>query len=117
MAATRPQTRSDQRPDVHDLEQRTVRALTEFLVILEDAPGLYTVYSEDGTERYSVGLELGACTCEDARFRDPEGGCKHLRRVRYATGEWELEDWVNLDAVDPALAEKIRARRQEGDDR
>ena len=50
--------------NVEDLSRREVRALTERLVILDrDAPGLFTVYSEEG-RRYTDDIQDGgACTC------------------------------------------------------
>jgi hypothetical protein len=32
------------------LEEHTVRALTDDLLVVEDAPGLFRVYGEDGDE-------------------------------------------------------------------
>ena len=87
-----------------DLADRTVRALTDYLLVVEDAPGLFRVYGEDGDE-YTVDAETGACTCPDAEYRDPDGGCKHVRRVAFHTGERAVPAWVDRDAVDPLLLE------------
>ena len=56
-----------------DLSRREVRALTARLVILDcDAPGLFTVYSEEGIG-YTVDIQDGgACTCPDVQFNDPD---------------------------------------------
>jgi len=35
-------------------------------------------------DRFSTGWE---CGCPDYDFRDPEGGCKHIRRVQIKIGE------------------------------
>lgn len=42
--------------------------------------GRYEVHSEsDSTDDVDVGEQT--CTCLDFQNRDPDGGCKHLRRV------------------------------------
>jgi hypothetical protein len=89
-----------------DLEPRTVRALTDYLLVVEDAPGLYRVYGEGGNE-YTVDVETGACTCPDAEYRDPDSGCKHARRVAFHTGARAVPAWVDRDAVDPLLVEEL----------
>ena len=89
-----------------DLADRTVRALTDDLLVVEDAPGLFQVYGEDGDE-YTVDADSGACTCPDAEYRDPEGGCKHVRRVAFHTGARTVPAWVDPDAVDPLLDEQL----------
>lgn len=77
--------------DVLPYEERTVRAAGEAMVVYEHAPGVYTVYAEDGSA-YRVDPSLEACECSDAFYRDPEHGCKHLRRVRLATGQARLPE-------------------------
>lgn len=43
--------------------------------------GIYTVTGEsNGT--YQVDLLAGTCTCPDYEEREPEGGCKHVQRVK-----------------------------------
>jgi len=42
--------------------------------------GIYSVTGESG-ETYTVDLIDETCTCPDYQDRDPEGGCKHVRRV------------------------------------
>lgn len=83
------------------------RALSQYLTVLEDgnerarrAPGLYTVTSESG-ETYLVDPELPACECPDHTYRDRL--CKHIRRVRFATGRREVPEYVDEDDVDPQL--------------
>jgi hypothetical protein len=95
----------------HDaLDGRDVAALTECMSVLpdegraRDAPGLYTVVSQSGAT-YLVDARDGACECPDARYRDRE--CKHLKRVRYATGEADVPPWVNHEAVDPLLGAHV----------
>jgi hypothetical protein len=73
-----------------------------------DADGLYVVVSHTGND-YLVDSRTGACECPDARHRDPDGGCKHVRRVRYATGETPIPAWVDVDAVDACLSAGVDA--------
>lgn len=82
----------------NDLDDRDVRALTEYLTVVPEAPGLYTVTSQSGRE-YMVEPDAGACTCKDAEYRDPDGGCKHVRRVRFETGRRSLPAWVDDEAI------------------
>jgi hypothetical protein len=75
------------------IESRTKRALDECMTVLPDhgradgAPGLFVVIGENERGEYLVDLRTESCECKDAKYRDPEGGCKHLRRCRIATGE------------------------------
>ena len=75
------------------IETRTERALTECMSILpnhgraDGAPGLFVVIGENCNGEYLVDTRTESCECKDAKYRDPEGGCKHLRRCRIATGE------------------------------
>jgi len=93
---------------IEPLEDRDVRALTEYMSVLPhiecngNADGLYSVVSESG-RTYTVDVELGACDCDDAFYRQPDGGCKHVRRVRFATDRRSIPEWVNRDAVDEQL--------------
>ncbi|RQG94820.1 hypothetical protein [Natrarchaeobius chitinivorans] len=62
-------------------EPRTRRALTEDIDVRFGQQGpVYTVLSESGTT-YVVDVEKETCTCPDFEQRQPDGGCKHLRRV------------------------------------
>lgn len=85
------------------LTERDVRAAGEYLATHQLAPGMYNVYSEDGTE-YTVDTESGACTCGDYRYRTPSGGCKHVRRVRMERGELRVPSGVR---VDPLLSDQL----------
>jgi hypothetical protein len=69
-----------------DLEPRTERALTECMTVLPDAPDLFTVVGENGNESDTVDARAGVCSCKDFEYREPAGGCEHLRRVAFATG-------------------------------
>ncbi len=90
---------------VDDLSRREVRALTERLVILDrDAPGLFTVYSEEGT-RYTVDIQNGgACTCPDVQFNDPDEGCKHQHAARFLAGDREIPSWVIRENINAKMA-------------
>jgi hypothetical protein len=76
-----------------EVEKRTRRALEEPLsvVALDGTP----VESRDDTvvmvvsasgENYHVDATAERCECPDAKHRDPDGGCKHVRRARAALG-------------------------------
>jgi len=62
-------------------DPRTRRALTEDMEItfVEVGP-IYDVLSQSGAT-YLVDVEEETCTCPDFEQRQPDGGCKHLRRV------------------------------------
>lgn len=83
------------------------RALTEYMTVLEDgdersrdAPGLYTVTSESGSQ-YLVDIGLPACECPDFRYRNRP--CKHVRRVLFAIGCRGLPGWIDPGEIDPQL--------------
>jgi len=79
--------------DCVEVETRTERALSECMTVLpnhgraDGAPGLFVVIGQNGNGEYLVDTRTGSCECPDAEYRDPEGGCKHLRRCRIATGD------------------------------
>ena len=87
------------------LTDREIRALTERLVVLDrNAPGLFTVFSEEGTE-YTVDIhDGGACTCPDVEFNDPEGGCKHQHAARFIVGDRAIPSWVIREEINAQLA-------------
>lgn len=87
------------------LDERTIRAAGEAMVSHEYAPGMYHVYSEAG-EEHTVDPDLEACTCSDAFYRDPDGGCKHVRRCKLAIGWAALPEAGNYH-VDPVLAKRL----------
>jgi len=82
--------------DAPTLEDRTLRALGESMTVInqnvpefpnidvENSPGLFIVVTATGT--YLVDIIEGTCTCPDMRWNSPNGGCKHVRRARFATG-------------------------------
>jgi hypothetical protein len=105
-----------------DLDRRDAAALTEYMIVLEDvgdareADSLYVVVAQSGRE-YTVDAETGACECDDAFYRDPDGGCKHVRRVAFATGRCEIPAWVDRSRVDPQLGIHVDdVQSQDSDD-
>jgi len=105
-------TNTRQSDESTDLEKRDVRALVEKMTVLADvgaargADEMFVVTTESGSS-YTVDLRIGACGCPDAEHRDPEGGCKHVRRAQFATGTRAIPSWVELDVVDPQLGEHV----------
>lgn len=95
-----------------DLEPRTVRALTEKMTVCEDvrrardADGLYLAVTQSGRE-YLVDTHTGACECPDAEHRQPDWGCKHVRRAALATGKRAVPAWIDYDAVDDRFGEHV----------
>lgn len=66
---------------IEEREPRTQRAYREPMqVSLARAGGHYTVYAASGNT-YTVDVAAKTCTCKDYRENEPDGGCKHLRRV------------------------------------
>jgi len=62
-------------------EPRTRRALTEDMDVRFGQQGsVYDVFSESGST-YVVDVETETCTCPDFERREPDGGCKHIRRI------------------------------------
>ena len=91
-----------------DLQKRDVRALTEYMTVLPLGGGLYSVTTQSGSEYHVDALE-GRCTCPDKQHNLEDGElCKHERRVRFATGEWDVPAWVNADEVDAQLGEHVQ---------
>lgn len=87
-------------------DERDIRALTEYLTVLPDAPDLYEVVSQSGSS-YTVDARDGACTCADYEYRQPAGGCKHVRRVEFATGSRPIPDAVPTEAIDEQLGRHV----------
>lgn len=79
-----------------DLDSRDVRALTEYLTVLPEAPGLYDVVSQSG-KSYTVDAREGHCTCPDHEYRDVR--CKHIRRVAFETGEEPVPVCVDIEEL------------------
>jgi len=81
------------------IEERDRRAATEAMAVVLEAPDLARVYSGTDSD-YRVDARGPACECADYRYREPVGGCKHIRRVKMALGIREIPEGVR---VDPAL--------------
>lgn len=79
--------------DSIEVERRTRRALEECMTVLpnhgraDGAADLFVVIGENENGQYLVDARSQSCECKDAKYRDPDGGCKHLRRVRIAQGD------------------------------
>jgi len=87
-----------------DLEERDVRALTEYMTVLPLGGDVYSVTTQSGSE-YRVDAREGRCTCPDYQYRNVR--CKHLRRTAFATGERPIPAWVDADEVDTKLGEHV----------
>ena len=62
-------------------DPRTRRALTEEMeVAFVEVGPIYDVHSQSGAT-YLVDIEEKTCSCPDFEQRQPDGGCKHLRRT------------------------------------
>lgn len=91
------------------IDPRTERALTECMSVLPEGGDVYTVVGENGGT-YRVDGREQRCTCPDHRHRNPDGGCKHIRRVAFATGAESVP--AGVDGVDPQLGEHTDAAPQ-----
>ncbi len=80
-----------------EVDARTVRAAREHMTVIEEARAMFSVTTQSGSE-YTVDLREGVCSCPDFTHREPEGGCKHLRRTRIEVGQ------VDTDALEARLA-------------
>lgn len=90
-----------------DLEQRSVRALTEYMTVLPEGGDIYSVTTESGSE-YRVDAKAGRCTCPDQQYNlSDDERCKHQYRVAFATGERKIPAWANDDPIDPRLGEHV----------
>lgn len=91
------------------LADRSERALYQKISTLPtDTPGQFEIVSQSGST-YSVDLVADTCDCPDHLHRDPSGGCKHLRRARYATGDDPIPSTADLSRVDDQLGLHIEA--------
>jgi hypothetical protein len=99
------QTIDAERLDSTDLDQRDVRALTEYITVLPEGGDIYTVVGQNQNGEYAVDSREGRCTCADHRYRGTR--CKHIRRIALATGERPIPAWVDADEVDSQLGEHV----------
>jgi len=88
-----------------DLEQRDVRALTEYMTVLSEGGDIYTVVGQNGNGEYRVDARKERCTCPDHQYRGVE--CKHCRRVAFATAERAIPAWADTDEVDAQLGKHV----------
>jgi len=90
---------------LRDLDGRDVAALTEPMNVYADDPeaGLDEVAVYHRGDRKIVNAEAGYWTCEDWHFRQPDGGCKHQRRVAFRRGDREVPAAVDRAALDDPL--------------
>lgn len=90
------------------IDDRDERALTEYLTVVEKAPGLFRVFSESGDE-YIVDGRDDACTCPDFEYRAER--CKHMRRVAFERGAREIPSGFDREKIDANL---LRALEGDG---
>ena len=98
---------------------RSLRAVDEYMTVLQSAPDLYSVVSQSGRE-YVVDLrEIPACTCPDFQYRPDEGGCKHILRAQLQTGRADVGDLKQAleRAATAAEAEAERLERESDESR
>lgn len=95
-----------------DVEERDVRALTQYLTVLPDGPDLFEVVSQSG-KAYTVDVREGACSCPDFEYR--EARCKHQRRVAFATGERPIPDGFDPERIDDQLGIHVTPQKAERD--
>jgi hypothetical protein len=89
--------------DHESIDNRTERALTEYMTVLDEGGDIYTVVGENENGAYQVDARKGRCTCPDHEHRNAR--CKHLRRVAFARGEEAIPSEV--DDVDPQLGDHV----------
>lgn len=87
------------------LDDRDVRALQEHMDVYPDDPaaGPTEVAVYNRGQRYLVNPEAGWCSCDDVYYNNPEGGCKHQRRVAFERGDREIPSWANRAAIDRSI--------------
>ena len=90
------------------IDPRTMRAATESMTTVLEAPGLIRVYSGTNAD-YLVDIVEGVCECDDYRYNEPENGCKHIARVELELGEREIPDLPGKSDVELM----VRARRND----
>jgi len=89
-----------------ELADRDRRALNERMTVFVEAPGLFSVVGEGS--QYLVDLTTGTCECPDSEHRDPEGGCKHIRRVRYVLGARDVPPGEQITGDDHVHEVSVR---------
>jgi len=98
-----------------ELDDRDVRALTEYMSVLDEGGDIYTVVGQNGGT-YTVDVREGRCDCPDAEYNLPTDDgrerCKHVARVEFATGERAIPSWTDRDAIDEQLGAHVDAEPQ-----
>lgn len=90
--------------------ERAAAALTACMTVLDDTPAvahdseLFEVVSDSG-KSYVVDLRAEACDCPDCLHRGVT--CKHLWRVRLATGRAVIPSWVDVEEIDDQLGQQV----------
>jgi len=84
-----------------EVDDRDRRAASEAMTVVGFGPAMFEVYTAG--DCYRVDVRDGRCTCDDYRYREPEKGCKHIRRVHFAVGARDVPAGVD---VDPVLADR-----------
>ena len=98
------QTTTAERHESNDLEERDVRALTEYMAVLPEGGDIYTVVGQNENGEYRVDAREGRCTCPDAEYNLEDGErCKHELRTLAATGRRSVPAWIDRDAIDGLL--------------
>lgn len=94
------------------IDQRTRRACEQSMTVIPHGgrSGMFDVYSESGNE-YVVDLRDGVCECGDFIHREPQGGCKHQRRVRIEFGITDVPPGLRSEYAAPLDVELARRRR------
>jgi len=99
-----------------DLEPRTRRALTEYMTVIEEAPAIFSISTQSGSE-YTVDLREPACTCPDFQHREEVTECKHIRRVRMEVGQVDVESLEEeLERTASELVMSAEQLEQQADD-
>ncbi|WP_135852595.1 hypothetical protein [Halorussus salinus] len=83
--------------DAATVDARDRRAAEEAMTVTPFGPAMFEVYTTDSV--YRVDIRDGRCTCDDYRHREPDGGCKHIRRVLFAIGARDIPAGVDVDYV------------------
>ena len=99
-----------------DVEPRTIRAATEHMTVIEEAPAMFSVTTQSGSE-YTVDLREPACTCPDFQHREEVTECKHIRRVRLNVGQVDVESLEEeLERTANELVMSAEQLEQQADD-
>lgn len=92
--------------DEEAVDQLTIRAITEYMTVLDVTEDIYQVVTQSGSA-YRVDLRHPACTCPDFQRRGAEIECKHIRRVKLKT------DTTTLNSIQARLQYATEQRQRE----